>query len=48
MLSSLLGRKRAVHINILIIRGFVKLRELLNTNKDVANRLEKIEAAQHG
>jgi hypothetical protein len=33
-------------MNILIIRAFVKLRELLATHKDLAARIEKIEAAQ--
>lgn len=46
MLSSVLRSERAVHMNILIIRAFVKLRELLATNKDLAHRLEKVEAAQ--
>jgi phage regulator Rha-like protein len=43
MLSSVLNSKRAVQMNILIIRAFVKLRELLASNKDLAARLEKLE-----
>ncbi|MDA1315192.1 MAG: ORF6N domain-containing protein [Acidobacteria bacterium] len=46
MLSSVLHSDRAVQMNILIIRTFVKLRELLATHKDLAARIEKIEAAQ--
>ena len=46
MLSSVLRSKRAAQMNILIIRAFVSLRELLATNKDVADRLEKLEANQ--
>ena len=46
MLSSVLHSERAVQMNILIIRAFVKLREMLATNKDLAERMEKIEAAQ--
>ncbi len=46
MLSSVLNSKRAVQMNILIIRAFVKLRELLATHKDLATRMEKLEATQ--
>ena len=46
MLSSVLQSERAVQMNILIIRAFVKLREMLATHKDLAERMEKIEAAQ--
>jgi hypothetical protein len=46
MLSSVLSSDRAVQMNILIIRAFVKLRELLATNKDLAARLDKVERAQ--
>jgi hypothetical protein len=46
MLSSVLKSKRAVQMNILIIRAFVQIRELLATNKDLAARVEKLETAQ--
>jgi hypothetical protein len=46
MLSSVLNSQRAVQMNILIIRAFVKLRELLATHKDLARRIEKLEAGQ--
>ena len=46
MLSSVLNSKRAVQMNILIIRAFVKLRELTSTHKDLANKIEKIENDQ--
>jgi hypothetical protein len=46
MLSSVLTSKRAVQMNILIIRAFVQIRELLATNKDLAARVEKLEAGQ--
>jgi len=36
ILSSVLNSERAVQMNILIIRAFVKLRELLAGNKDLA------------
>lgn len=46
MLSSVLRSTRAVQMNILIIRAFVKLREMLATHKDLAARMEKLEATQ--
>ena|ERR1017187_6521872 len=46
MLSSVLNSDRAVQMNILIIRAFVQIRELLATNKDLAARVEKLEAGQ--
>jgi hypothetical protein len=50
MLSSVLRSKRAVQMNILIIRAFVKLRELLATHKDLARKIEDLEHLQkeHG
>ena len=50
MLSSVLRGKRAVQMNILIVRAFVKMRELLVSHKDLAARVEKLEANQqeHG
>src|SRR6266516_4278185 len=41
MLSFVLNSRRAVQMNILIIRAFVKLRELLATHKDLARKIEK-------
>jgi len=50
MLSSVLHSERAVQMNIMIIRAFVQLRHLLASNKDLAARMEKLEAKQtrHG
>jgi len=50
MLSSVLTSDRAVCMNISIIRAFVKLREMVATNKDLSGRMEKLEATQkqHG
>ena len=50
MLSSVLNSKRAVQMNIVIMRAFVRLREVMVTNKAVAERLEKLERTQrqHG
>jgi hypothetical protein len=38
MLSSVLSSQRAVQMNILIIRAFIKLREMLGTNKTLARK----------
>jgi hypothetical protein len=46
MLSSVLKSKRAVQMNILIIRAFVRLREMFSTNKAWARRLAKLEVNQ--
>lgn len=43
MLSSVLRSKRAVAVNIEIMRAFVRLREILATHKDLANKLETLE-----
>ncbi len=43
MLSSVLSSQRAVQMNILIIRAFVKLREVLASSKELAHRLEAVE-----
>jgi hypothetical protein len=50
MLSSVLNSQRAVQMNILIIRAFVKLREVLATHKDLARKMEELELQQkeHG
>jgi hypothetical protein len=47
MLSAVLNSGRAVQMSILIVRAFVKLRELLAGNKDLAHRIEQIEAGQN-
>jgi hypothetical protein len=46
MLSSVLRSKRAVQMNILIVRAFIRMREILADNKDLAVRVDKLEAAQ--
>ena len=43
MLSSVLRSKRAIQVNVEIMRAFVHLRELLSTHKDLAQKLEKFE-----
>ncbi len=41
MLSSVLRSKRAIQINISIIKTFVRMREVLATHKDLAQKVEK-------
>ena len=43
MLSSVLRSKRAVQVNIGIMRAFVKLREMLAGHKELARKLEQLE-----
>ncbi len=43
MLSSVLNSKKAIQVNIQIIRTFKKLREILSENKKLAEKLEKME-----
>ena len=44
MLSSVLRSKRAVAVNIEIMRAFVKLRQLLASNAELARRLDELES----
>lgn len=43
MLSSVLNSKSAVQVNIAIMRVFVKLREMIASNKELSKRLDKLE-----
>ena len=43
MLSSVLRSKRAVQVNIAIMRTFVRLRQLLLSNADLARKLDALE-----
>ncbi|MBK6912372.1 MAG: ORF6N domain-containing protein [Ignavibacteriales bacterium] len=43
MLSSVLKSERAIEVNILIMRAFVKLREIIYTHKKVADKLKELE-----
>jgi hypothetical protein len=46
MLSSVLRSGRAVQMNIFIMRAFVKLREMLATHKDLAQKIDELEKTQ--
>ena len=44
MLSSVLNSKRAIQVNILIMRAFVKLRSILSAHKELAFKLKELES----
>jgi hypothetical protein len=43
MLSSVLHSERAVHVNIEIMRAFVRLRQILSSNVELARKLNALE-----
>jgi len=43
MLSSVLNSERAIQVNILIMRAFTKLREILLTHKELAVKIDALE-----
>jgi phage regulator Rha-like protein len=44
MLSSVLRSPRAISVNIEIMRAFVRMREMLASNQDLAKRIDQLEA----
>ncbi len=44
MLSGILKSERAVEVNIAIMRTFVKLRQMLESNEELSRRLEELES----
>ena len=44
MLSSVLKSNRAVHVNIEIMRAFVRLRQMLASNADLTRKLQELES----
>lgn len=48
MLSSVLRSKRAVLVNVQIMRAFVKLREMLATHRELARKLAQLEKRIEG
>jgi hypothetical protein len=48
MLSSVLRSKRAIQVNIAIMRAFVQLREMIGANKGLAKRLNELEKKYDG
>ena len=43
MLSSVLNSPRAIQVNIAIMRAFVRMREILDANKNLARKVDDIE-----
>ena len=43
MLSSILNSDRAIRVNIAIMRAFVKLRQILETNRELARKFSELE-----
>jgi hypothetical protein len=43
MLSSVLHSKKAIPVNIAIMRAFVKLRQILSSHKELIHKLEELE-----
>jgi hypothetical protein len=48
MLSSVLRSKRAIQMNIAIMRAFVQLREMIASNKGLSRRLNELEKKYDG
>jgi hypothetical protein len=44
MAATILNSPRAVGMSIYVVRAFVQLRELISSNKDLARRLDQLEA----
>ena len=45
-MSSVIKSDRAIQVNVMIIRAFVRMRELIAANKDIAVRVDKLERGQ--
>lgn len=43
MLSTVLNSERAIQVNIAIMRAFVKLRQLINSHKELTKKLDELE-----
>lgn len=48
MLSSVLKSKQSVKVNIAIMRAFVKMRQLLETNKELSRKIKELEKKYDG
>ena len=48
MAASILNTSRAVEVSVYVVRAFVKLRELLATDKDLAQRMSRAEQRLSG
>jgi hypothetical protein len=43
MLASVLNSPRAVELSLFVVRAFICLREMLNSHKELARKLEELE-----
>ena len=48
MVASILNTKRAIEVSVYVVRVFVKLREMLATNKELARKLTELERKMEG
>ncbi|MBN21261.1 MAG: hypothetical protein CL678_08225 [Bdellovibrionaceae bacterium] len=48
MLSSVLNSKRAIEVNIQIVRAFVVLREVLKSDSSLENKIKALERKYNG
>jgi Mor family transcriptional regulator len=48
MLSSVLKSKQAVQVNIGIMRAFVQIREMMDSNKELAEKIAELEKKYDG
>lgn len=48
MLSSILNSKRAIQVNIQIMRAFTRLREILGTHEELRRKIEQMEKKYDG
>ena len=48
MLASVLNSPRAVEASVYVVRAFVKLREILSTHKELAQKLKELESKFEG
>ena len=46
MLASVLNNERAIHVNILIVRVFIRIRHLLETHTEILRKLTQIETKE--
>ncbi len=48
MLSSVLNSRRAIEVNIMVVRTFVKLRKMIASHKDLTRKLSELEKKYDG
>ncbi len=48
MAANLLNSQRAVDVSVLVVRAFVRLRQLMSTHRDLARKLDELERKTEG